>query len=169
MAYRNKTFVSFDGDSDIQYYRLMCAWKSHDNIPFGDDFQDAHDLNYARDTSTEEAIKAQLRKRFENSKNFILLVGDNTRYLRKFVPWEIEQAIRLNLPPIVVNLNGLRQMDGDLCPPAIRDALAIHVSFNAAIIQHALENWPATFESLRAQGKTGPYFYNESTYRQLGL
>ena len=169
MAYRNRTFVSFDGDNDIQYYRLMCAWKRNDNIPFGDNFQDAHDLNYARDTSTEESIKAQLRIRFDNSKNFILLVGNNTRYLRKFVPWEIEQALRLDLPRIVVNLNGLRQMDGNLCPPTIRDELAVHVSFNAAIIQYALDNWPATFESLRSQGKTGAFFYKEASYRELGL
>ena len=27
MAYRNKTYVCFDGDKDMHYYRLMCAWK----------------------------------------------------------------------------------------------------------------------------------------------
>ena len=26
MAYRNKTYVAFDGDKDIRYYRLMKAW-----------------------------------------------------------------------------------------------------------------------------------------------
>ena len=26
MAYRNKVYVCFDGDSDIHYYRLMLAW-----------------------------------------------------------------------------------------------------------------------------------------------
>jgi len=26
MSYQNKTFVSFDGDTDIHYYRLMTAW-----------------------------------------------------------------------------------------------------------------------------------------------
>jgi hypothetical protein len=31
MAYRNKTYVAFDGDSDIRYYRLMKAWKQNDN------------------------------------------------------------------------------------------------------------------------------------------
>ena len=42
MAYRNKVFVSFDGDADIHYYRLMCAWKQNDRTPFN--FYDAHDL-----------------------------------------------------------------------------------------------------------------------------
>lgn len=27
MTYRNKTYVAFDGDKDIRYYRLMQAWK----------------------------------------------------------------------------------------------------------------------------------------------
>lgn len=58
MPYRNKTFVSFDGDTDIHYYRLMQAWKQSDGIDFN--FYDAHDLNTARDSSREESIKAQL-------------------------------------------------------------------------------------------------------------
>ena len=34
MAYRNKTYVCFDGDNDIRYYRLMQAWKQNDNTNF---------------------------------------------------------------------------------------------------------------------------------------
>ena len=52
MAHRNKVFVSFDGDNDIHYYRLMQAWKQNDRTAFN--FFDAHDINTARDTSTEE-------------------------------------------------------------------------------------------------------------------
>ena len=104
MPYRNKTFVSFDGDNDMPYYRLMCAWKQNDNIPFN--FYNAHDLNYARDSSHEESIKVQLRIRMQNSKEFILLIGEKTRYLYKFVRWEIEQALARELPIIAVNLNG---------------------------------------------------------------
>lgn len=106
MPYKNKTFVSFDGDSDIHYYRLMTAWKQNDNLPF--DFYDAHVLNSARDTSTEESIKSQLAERIRNSKAFVLLVGETTRYLYKFVRWEIEQAISREMPIIAVNLNGKR-------------------------------------------------------------
>ena len=39
MPYRNKTFVSFDGDSDMSYYRLMQAWRQNDGIAFN--FYDA--------------------------------------------------------------------------------------------------------------------------------
>jgi hypothetical protein len=61
MPYRNKVFVSFDGDTDIHYYRLMRAWKQNDHTPFN--FYDAHDLTQARDTSIEESIKRSLSKR----------------------------------------------------------------------------------------------------------
>lgn len=167
MAYRNKTFVSFDGDNDIHYYYLMCAWKDNDNMSFN--FYDAHDINTARDTSLEETIKARLRERMANAKIFILLVGQNTRYLQKFVKWEIEQAISRDLPIIAVNLNGLQQMDPDRCPPILTSELAVHVSFKQVIIQHALDNWPNNHPKLKEQGKTGPYYYNSDVYRGLGI
>lgn len=167
MAYRNKTYVCFDGDNDIHYYRLMCAWKQNDNTAFN--FYDAHDLNTARDSSSEESIKNQLRERFKNTSVFVILIGENTRYLTKFVKWEIEQALRLNLPIIAVNLNGIRKKDDEKCPPSMRDSLAIHVSYNAKILQYALENWPASDKTYRQESKSGAYHYTESHYVQLGL
>lgn len=167
MSYRNKVFVSFDGDSDMQYYRLMTAWKQNDSVPF--DFYDAHELNAARDSSLEQSIKAQLAERLRNSKVFILLIGESTRYLYKFVRWEIEQAITRKMPIIAVNLNGRRSMDQNRCPPILAGALAVHVSFNAAILQYALENWPVSEERLRSVMKTGPYYYDENIYKRLGL
>jgi hypothetical protein len=49
MAYRNKTYVAFDGDNDIHYYRLMKAWKQNNHSDFK--FYDAHDINTASDSS----------------------------------------------------------------------------------------------------------------------
>jgi hypothetical protein len=118
MPYRNKTFVSFDGDTDMAYYRLMQAWRQHDGINFN--FYDAHDLNTARDSSEEQSIKAQLAARMRSSKVFVILVGERTRYLYKFVLWEIQQALSRDLPIIVVNLNGTRFMDEERCPPVLR-------------------------------------------------
>lgn len=167
MAYRNKTYVCFDGDNDMNYYRLMCAWKQNDGIEFN--FYNAHDLNFARDSSQEESKKRQLKERLRNSSVLIVLIGAQTRYLYKFVRWEMEQAISLGLPIIGVNLNGMRKQDPDRCPPVIRDELAIYVPFGAKIVQYALENWPASHQSYRRQGQTGPYFYRDSVYQQLGI
>ena len=35
MPYRNKAFVSFDGDTDMHYYQLMRAWTQSDHTAFG--------------------------------------------------------------------------------------------------------------------------------------
>ena len=145
----------------------MTAWKQNDNMRFN--FYNAHDLNTARDASSEESIKAQLAERLRNSRVFVLLVGETTRYLYKFVRWEIEQALKRSLPFIVVNLNGKRSMDMERCPPLAGRALAVHVCFNAAIMQHALENWSVSDSFLRLEGKVGPYYYSDATYKSLGL
>jgi hypothetical protein len=167
MPYRNKTFVSFDGDTDIHYYRLMQAWKQNDGIAFS--FYNAHDLNTARDTSLESSIKRQLAERIRNSCDFILLVGERTRYLTKFVRWEIEQAIAHDLPIIVVNLNARRSMDSERCPLLAQQTLAVHIPFNAAIMQHALDHWPRSHETYVREGKSGPYYYNDTVYNDLRL
>lgn len=167
MVYRNKTYVCFDGDNDIHYYRLMKAWKYNDRIEFN--FHDAHDLNNALDSSTEETIKRKLRERFSNSKAFVVLIGDKTRYLTKFVKWEMEVALKLELPIIGVNLNGRRSLDSEKCPPTIKGELAIFTSFNAKIIYFALNNWPELHDNYKEQGKTGPYYYKDTVYENLGL
>jgi len=166
VAYRNKTYIAFDGDKDMHYYRLMAAWKAHDG--FSLNFHDAHDLNTARDSSQEESIKRQLRERFANSKLLVVLIGENTRYLTKFVKWELEVALRLNLPLIGVNLNGSRQRD-ERCPPIIRGQLVLYTSFNHNIIEHAMYHWPDEFDRLRSAGTTGDRHYSDDMYRRLGL
>jgi len=167
MAYRNKVFVSFDGDNDIHYYRLMRAWKQNDNTAFN--FYDAHDINTALDTSTEETIKRRLRERLSHSKVVVSLIGEKTKYLYRFVRWELEQSLKLGLPIIGVNLNGKRSQDIDRYPPILRDELVVYISFNAAILQYALENWPQEFYRLKDRGVTGPRYYPKEVYERLGL
>ena len=167
MTYTNKTYVAFDADSDIHFYRLMQAWKKNDNTSFN--FYDAHDINNLLLGSSEETIKAKLRERMNNTKVFVLLAGAKTKYLYKFVRWEIEQAIKRNLPIVVVNLSTKRSMDEDICPAILRDKLAMHVSFNAKIVQHAIDNWPSYSVARQKQVKSGPYYYKKHVYDRLGL
>ena len=166
MAYRNKTYICFDGDNNMHAYRLMQAWRDNENHDFN--FHDAHDLNSARDTSTEESIKRQLRVRFEKSKTLIVLIGDNTKYLLKFVKWEMEVAIKLDLPIIGVNLNGSRKSDA-LCPPAIANTLAVFVPFRQKIIAHALDNWPPLHRYHSGLNDTRHYIYEDSLYTSMGI
>src|SRR5438874_2728189 len=142
MSYRNKTYIAFDGTKDMRYYTTMLMWKANENIDF--DFYNAHDLNSARDSSQEESIKRQLRERMQNAKQFILLVGESTRYLTKFVQWELEYARKLDLPMIVSNLNDVREYDSSRCPSWVVDteSSTVHISFGKDIIKYALDNFP---------------------------
>ncbi len=155
-----------DADSDLRYYYLMKAWKQSDHTSFN--FYDSHDVNNIYD-KTEESIKAGLQERFRESKVFVLLVGDSTRYLYKYVRWEIEQAIKRELPIIVVNINGTRTRDDVKCPPIVKNELAIHISFNAKILEYALENWPMLhYEKLKLADQKS-YHYQPETYTRLGI
>lgn len=165
MSYRNKTYIIFDGD-DIKYYRLMQAWKENDNIDF--DFKDAHDIGDIREDSQESTVKRRLKERFSNSKQIIVLVGKNTKYKYKYVRWEIEVAQDLGLPIIVVNLNGKRKINNDLCPAILKNSLAVHVSHNRDIIKYALDYWPS-FHDKNKDTESLPYHYEDSVYERLGL
>lgn len=167
MAYRNKTYVCFDGDNDILYYRMMTAWKANDNIDFN--FYDAHDLHQCRDSSCEATIKRSLRDRMSNSKILLVLVGENTKNLYKFVRWEIEIALSMGIPIIVVNLNGSRNYDPDRCPPILKNQLAVHIPFGLSIVQHAIDAWRDDHVRHFAKNEIGPCFYPDALYKQLGI
>lgn len=167
MGYRNKTYVGFDADTDMHYYRLMQAWKEHEHIDFN--FYNVHDINPNPNLTSEITIKRQLRERFDNTKNFVLLVGENTKNLHRYVRWEINEAMERELPIIVVNLNGKRKLDQELCPPIIRDDLAIHISFNAAIVRYALNDWEDSHYQKLRNNDHQAYYYKASVYKELGL
>ncbi len=95
----------------------------------------------------------------------VLLVGEKTKGLRRFVPWEIELARKKDIPIIVVNLNGKRVYDPAHCPSAIgSEVYTIHVSFNAKIIQYALDHFPQEYHEYK-RTKTGNYYYTDAVYK----
>ncbi len=170
MAYRNKTYMCFDGDNDIHYFYLMKAWKHNQSEFFRDfNFYDAHEINYARDSSKEESIKRQLLERLNNSNLFVVLIGEQTKFLTKFVLWEMEQAIKQEIPIIAINLNGKRELDENRCPPIIKDKLVLHISFNQKIIEKAISEWREIHQKFKKEGKSGAYTYKPTVYSQLGL
>lgn len=167
MAYRNKTYVIFDGDKDIWAYGRMKGWKALPTVDF--DFYDAHDLgSELTDRASEETVKSRLRSRFSSAKQVVVLIGAHTRYLYRFVRWELDVALELDLPVIAVNLNGKRRIDNDRCPPVIRPEYVVHVPFKRAIIKYALDNFPQEYNS-RIAGISGPRYYPEAVYGKLGL
>jgi hypothetical protein len=168
MAYRNKLYVAFDGDNDMRYYNLLKAWRDNDKIDFG--FFNAHAINEARDSSQTESIRAQLRERLRNSKLFLLLVGERTRFLTRFVAWEIHYAHGISLPIVVANLNNRRGYDDTRCPSEVLEGnvYTVHIPFERAIVKYAVDNVPNHYRQNRQEGGAARA-YPGSVYRQLGL
>ncbi|MBA8907904.1 TIR domain-containing protein [Aminobacter ciceronei] len=165
MGYRNKTYVIFDGDNDMWAYAYMKGWKKNENIEF--DFHDAHELNTITNLSGEENTKRKLRERLSTAKQAVVLIGESTKNLYRFVRWEIEMCHSLGLPIVAVNLNKKRRYDPDLCPPILRNADAVHVSFNAKIIKHALDDFCGNYGKFK--GASDNWYYKSGVYEGLGL
>ena len=166
MSYRNKTYVIFDGDEDMWAYGFMLGWNSKDHMDF--DFHNAHDLNTITERASEETVKRKLRERFKSTKQVVVLIGEKTKNLNRFVRWEIDVALSLGLPIIAVNLNQKRIVDFERCPPILRGETAVHVGFKMKIIQHAMNHFAAEYPSLKAGGEADR-IYLASVYTKLGL
>lgn len=169
MSYRNKTYVAFASE-DIRSYRLMEAWRENKNIDFN--FYDAHDLFISLDTSQPETIKRNLRERMKNAKQVVLLGSADAR--RKgsngtsFLAHEVKVMAEFDLPVVVANLDGGRHIDYDVIPKPLLDAdhYTLSTSFQPAIIKFALDKYAPQYA---ASGKTGPHYYKEHVYAELGL
>lgn len=123
MAYRNGTYVAFDGEGeqnptkgDLRYLGVLRAWQENDNIDFN--YVDSHKKTYqVRDTSSEATLKARLRERMANSKNMLVVVSPDTNYDRGLLNWEVETAINDYNLPVIVAYTGygkIRSVDKDM-------------------------------------------------------
>lgn len=147
-------------------YAFMKGWNASQHMDFN--FFDAHDLRPLTTRASEETVKRSLRERMANAKQAIVLVGEHTRHLYRFVRWEIELAMKKDLPIVVVNLNNRRSHDDQRCPPILRDHCAMHVAFKMRIIQRALDGFVPWYSSPRRES-SGPRFYPDEDYAALGL
>lgn len=168
MPYRNRTFVSFASEH-IHAYRLMCAWRNNKRIDFN--FHDAHDLNVALDTSPD-TIRRRLGERLSNTKQVVLLVGDETRRVAarrsRFLHYEVEVIERLGLPVVFANLSGSRSVQSSRLPSRLTGQFTISVSFQPTIIKYALDDFVARYPAER-RSKTTPRSYKDQVYHRLGL
>ena len=173
MAYRNKTYVCFDADQDIKYYRMLLAWSEKDKFDF--EIYNAHEINNLRKYSNEETIKRKLFERLKNSKVMIVLVGENTKYLYKYVRWEIEKAIELGIPIIAVNIvedskgKYNRKLDDIYCPKILKETTALHIPFREKIITKAIDEWPDIHTDYINKKEIGPKIYKDFVYKDLNL
>lgn len=146
MAYRNGTYVAFDGlsehnpaNSDFKHYAILKAWNANGNIDFK--FINSHEKTAAvRDTSKRTTLEARIRERLANSKNMLVLLSDDTRKTGSMLSYEIEKAVdTYHLPLIVAYVNYMIVSQpralSDCWPDALKsridngNAKAIHIPF----------------------------------------
>ena len=142
----------------------MNGWKSNENVAFN--FHDAHELKSLTDRASDETIYRRLRERFSNAKQVVVIIGEHTKHLHKFVRWEIAIAPDLNPPVVAVNLNASRGIGADRCPTTLRGEYVVHIPFKAAILQHGLVHFPSEHAN-RGSGR-GPRYYEAKVYQNLG-
>jgi hypothetical protein len=133
----------------------LCIYEQNERVDF--DFRDAHDLDNMTGRAQDEAyVKSNLRDRMQKSSAVIVLVGDKTKNLYKYVRWELELAIELNLPIIAVNLNKKNRQDDNLCPAIIRDnGRVVHIPYSMDAIKYSLDEFPAEYSRMSLETKTG--------------
>ncbi|QIO59968.1 MULTISPECIES: TIR domain-containing protein [Rhizobium] len=165
----NSTYVIFDGDNDGWAYQYIRGWAANKKLGF--DFFNSHDLDKMTSRAqNEDYVKRNLRARMQNSDQALVLVGEKTKNLYRYVRWEIEMAIDLGLPIIVVNLNKYRSVDHARMPPILRDVCALHIGYRFRAIKSALATWKGTYMGYNAAQKAeGPRIYAAKTYSDLGL
>lgn len=165
----SSTYVVFDGDNDGWAYQYIRGWAANRRLDFT--FENSHDLDMMTSRAqNEEYVKRNLRARMEGSTEVLVLVGEKTKNLYRYVRWEIELALELGLPIIVVNLNKARYIDHDRIPPILRDKCALHIAFRYRAIKHALSTWRDAFRRMDQKTKLeGPRYYPPETYEELGL
>lgn len=108
MAYRNGTYIAFDGLgqtnptlSDFRYYGTMQAWAKHKGVEFS--FVDSHDKTYAvRDSSKRTTLEARIRERLNNSKNVVVILSGDTRKTGSMLSYEIGQAVDNYKLPLII-------------------------------------------------------------------
>lgn len=158
MAYRNGTYVAFDGlgkanpsESDYRYYSTIQMWSAGKHIEFK--MTNSHEKTYAvKDTSSTETLKARIRERLASSKQMAVILSSDTRKSGSMLSYEIEQAVdRCNLPllcayPEFSEIYAPGELS-HLWPSALRtriengSATAIHFPFNKNALFDAMNQF----------------------------
>lgn len=184
MAYRNGTYVAFDGQgttnptqSDLKYLGLLRSWNNSKNYELT--FSDSHLKTYqVLDTSQKSTLEKRLMERLRNSKNMLLILSNDTNYDRGMLNFEIEKAIDEYELPIIVAYTGCDYLlnakaYSNRWPKALKERIdkeslqAIHIAFKEKAIMSAIIQF-----SVHSTGNnvlTGPLdTYSEGSYQAWG-
>jgi hypothetical protein len=183
MAYRNGTYVAFDGNAttnptegDMKYYGLLQKWNASNKFELN--FSDSHKRTHqVKDSSSVRTLQSRLLERMRNSKNMLLIISKDTNWNRGMLNFEIEKAVDFYKIPIVVAYTGYNYIlkpgsHEDKWPKALYEriknqtAKCIHIPFRekaitAAVSQFSIQN--------KEDELTLPlHYYEKSVYEAWG-
>ena len=179
MAYRNGTYVAFNGmdttdptQSDMKYYGLLQAWNTSNKHDFT--FSDSHKKTYSvQDSSSIETLKNRLLERFRDSKHLLIIATEFASINRGLLNWEIEKAVETYSLPVIVVYPGF-EFISDSIPSRLPDKLiqyireekvkSIHIPFKQVVIDTAIDE-----VSLNNPPKFTVTVYTDDFYKKLGL
>lgn len=183
MAYRNGTYIAFDGlgetdpsKSDFKYYATIQMWNANKYIEFN--MVNSHDkASSVRDTSKLATLKASIQQRLRNSKNMVVVLSDDTRKSGSLLSYEIEQAVdNYNLPLIIAYIDYLAidtpYLLSNRWPKSLADrinnstAKAIHISFKKEPLFDAIDQFIVD-QKYPAGESLG--IYSKEAYQKWGL
>jgi hypothetical protein len=184
MAYRNGTYVAFDGQgttdpsqSDMKYYGLLQSWNTGKNYELN--FSDSHKKTYqVQDSSLRKTLENRLLERMRNSKNMLLILSQETNYDRGMLNFEIEKAVDYYKIPIIVAYTGCDYLldakkYANRWPKALDERIynntvkAIHIPFKEKAIMEAISQF--SVNSTGADELSGSLCtYKESVYIKWG-
>lgn len=156
-----RTFVGFSS-TDIDYFRMMLAWKAHEHIDFN--FTNVQ-LPSALNSSNEDYIKRRCREQIAMAGTYVLLIGQDTWQKTTFVQWEVEVAIEKECRLIAANIDKWRTLNPATCPSFIARADALFVPFSPQVIAYALDvaHWQRPTPPTQSS-----YYIYDHVYTSLG-
>lgn len=145
-------FFSF-WHSDINYFKLIEAWG----------LEETYDCKFHANLFNSECTEYDLSN-ISKSGYFVLLASEQTKY-SPMVNLEIKAAIESSIPIIVINTNGARSLDFDLCPIALQHKLALHIGLSKFAFAKAILEWEDIFQVLSSTNQTGDYYFSDNAYK----
>lgn len=159
MIYRTRTYIAADWEHDIDAVNKLYEWNNSDDY-WDFSFPNAHELSECRSDETYNCnIKRNCSQNLRHSKNFVLIIGEDTNslrsgfcmyckkfkqgcpYVRKenksYIEFECDNAISNELPIIV--LYNSWKVDFSLCVESVlyrsrcHVPMKKHVGYNAGI------------------------------------
>ena len=156
-----------DCENDVWAYDQMRRWEACKNINF--QLFNIQGFRQLFQNFSENYIKQKIKERIFDAKQVVLLIGEKTHRLSKFIDWELNLVLEMDLPIIAVNLNDIQYLGKNLCPLVLKNKNVLFVSFQAMIIMYALENFPHFYSNILDKTNKTDYYYGNDVYQELGI